>query len=502
MKNCLVSIAILLSVCTFLSPLTKAQITFYKTFGDSLTDRGECVVQTSDSGYVTASLSDCYAVGQTLSFKAYGKISLMKIDKYGDPIWAKNYSLGDNQSPQDLIETEDGGFIISGYLYQDPAPPINILIRTDLHGDTLWTRTYGTIVNIGRSNFQRIKDGSYILSGLFYGSDSNYYPTILKIDESGNIIWTKRYTQILTPYGVGIGITEAKDNGFMLTVNGSALLKTDSLGNLLWYKYLIPRDSTIPGGGSEFDLITQTNDEGYFLIGTKTAKSKYGGDLEYHLMVIKTNSEGDTLWTKKLGRITSLEERYYTYYPHSFDKLSDGGLVISGKGVYEAFLLRMDSSGNELWKQDFELSSYASQFESIKKTFDGGFIGIGMKKSSYSVKSDILLIKTDGKGNTTGVYSNRGKITSDVDFILDQNYPNPFNPSTRITYHLGKDSNVDLSIYNILGEKIITLVDKFQLSGSYSVDLNIKTSGLHSGIYIYSLKTDYNCLTRKMGLIK
>jgi hypothetical protein len=76
-------------------------------------------------------------------------------------------------------------------------------------------------------------------------------------------------------------------------------------------------------------------------------------------------------------------------------------------------------------------------------------------------------------------------------FRLLQNYPNPFNPSTTIAYHLAERSNVKLSIYDLSGKEVSTLVDKEQESGSYSVVFDgLSYRQLASGIYLYSLKAN------------
>ena len=76
-------------------------------------------------------------------------------------------------------------------------------------------------------------------------------------------------------------------------------------------------------------------------------------------------------------------------------------------------------------------------------------------------------------------------IQSHFNFQLYQNYPNPFNPKTVISYQLPVSSHVDLSIYNILGQKIATLVNEKQSVGNYKVEFN--ASDLVSGVYIYKL---------------
>ncbi len=86
-------------------------------------------------------------------------------------------------------------------------------------------------------------------------------------------------------------------------------------------------------------------------------------------------------------------------------------------------------------------------------------------------------------------------------FNLSQNYPNPFNPKTTISYQLPKLSEVDLSIYNLLGQKVVTLVSKKQTAGSYKVQWD--ATGFASGVYLYRIGTDKGYVkTRKLVLLK
>jgi len=99
----------------------------------------------------------------------------------------------------------------------------------------------------------------------------------------------------------------------------------------------------------------------------------------------------------------------------------------------------------------------------------------------------------------TAIYNNPYK--QPEIFVLGQNYPNPFNPITTINYQLAMSSDVDLSIYNLLGQKVATLVDKKQTAGSYQLKWN--ASGFSSGIYIYTLEISSGFKqSRKMLLIK
>lgn len=86
------------------------------------------------------------------------------------------------------------------------------------------------------------------------------------------------------------------------------------------------------------------------------------------------------------------------------------------------------------------------------------------------------------------------------DFYLDQNYPNPFNPTTKINYRITDANFVEVEVFNILGERVKTLVNEFQKAGNYSLDF--RGGNLSSGVYIYTLKAGEYFSSRKMILIK
>jgi hypothetical protein len=86
-------------------------------------------------------------------------------------------------------------------------------------------------------------------------------------------------------------------------------------------------------------------------------------------------------------------------------------------------------------------------------------------------------------------------------FQLDQNYPNPFNPTTVISYRLSAVSNVELSVYNVLGQRVVILVSEKQLAGSYQVQWD--ASSFASGVYYYRLSTDAGFVqTKKLVLLR
>jgi hypothetical protein len=89
--------------------------------------------------------------------------------------------------------------------------------------------------------------------------------------------------------------------------------------------------------------------------------------------------------------------------------------------------------------------------------------------------------------DVTGIRNLNNTIKS---YELSQNYPNPFNPSTVIEYSIPQESRVRINIYNVIGQKITTLVDEMKKPGNYEITWN--ATYLSSGVYFYSINTTGN----------
>jgi len=103
-------------------------------------------------------------------------------------------------------------------------------------------------------------------------------------------------------------------------------------------------------------------------------------------------------------------------------------------------------------------------------------------------------------GDTSIVTSIEERIELPKSYQLSQNYPNPFNLATNISFYLPQGSEVLLEVYNVLGEKIKTLINEYRSAGRYTETFN--GAGLPSGIYIYRLTSGNFTASKKLILMK
>ena len=88
-----------------------------------------------------------------------------------------------------------------------------------------------------------------------------------------------------------------------------------------------------------------------------------------------------------------------------------------------------------------------------------------------------------------------------TEYALEQNYPNPFNPETRISYDIAEAGEVSLIVYDILGRKIVELVNEFKTPGRYNIlwtGNDVLGNSVGSGIYLYQLRSRSYSKTKKM----
>ena len=154
------------------------------------------------------------------------------------------------------------------------------------------------------------------------------------------------------------------------------------------------------------------------------------------------------------------------------------------------YIERMNSSGT------YEQIGYVAGFGTTTEPKAYSYIDTELEVGKYTYR--LKQIDYDG----TATYSEEVNVEVEIpiEYALEQNYPNPFNPSTTIKYSISEDGFVELSIYNLLGEEVTTLVNNEQKAGRYEVVFNALK--LSSGVYMYRLESNNFLSIKKMILIK
>jgi hypothetical protein len=170
-------------------------------------------------------------------------------------------------------------------------------------------------------------------------------------------------------------------------------------------------------------------------------------------------------------------------------------------GNYEIYYKRSIDNGFT-WETEIRLTnnSFISFFPSLAVAGSAVYVVWSDERDGNSE----IYFKKNPTGNlissTSVQNSSNGELIPRV-YILEQNYPNPFNPSTVIEFSLPEDvSNVKLSIYNMLGEKVAELVNTSLTAGKYSYTWNAQN--IATGMYIYELRTEKFVSVEKMMLLK
>ncbi|MFQ5869426.1 MAG: T9SS type A sorting domain-containing protein [Candidatus Zixiibacteriota bacterium] len=459
-----------------------------RTYGGSGVDGGYSVQQTSDGGYIIAGYTDSFGAGLQDFY-------LVKTDSSGDTLWTRTYGGSDHDWARSVQQTSDGGYIIAGYTGSFGAGGNDFyLVKTDSSGDTLWTRTYGGSDHDQGLSVQQTSDGGYVIGGMtesFGAGDWDVY--LVKTDSSGDTLWTRNYGGSSEDHGYSV--QQTSDGGYIIAgLTGSFgagefdvyLVKTNSSGDILWARVY---------GGSDSDYgvsVQQTFDGGYIVAG-ETRSFGAGYDDVY---LVRSGPSGDTLWTRTYGGID---------YDHgrSVQQTSDGGYIVAGQtrsfgaGNYNVWLLKTDSSGDTLWTRTYG-GSGSDWGWSVQQTSDGGYIIAGGTSSFGAGGADVYLIKTVGE--VVAVDGPESEIPVPAFASLSQCYPNPFNASTVIEYGLPQTSEVKLEVHNLLGEKVATLVHEKQEAGYKSITW--EASEVSSGVYFYKLTAGDFSESRRMMLVK
>ena len=247
------------------------------------------------------------------------------------------------------------------------------IISVGAEGQVTFVKLYSNGAPHWPQPFIKTFDGNLLFSGYYYNS------YLTKTDQEGNILWSKEF--LMQGSEVVEAIKPTKDSCYLLagsvdSVSGNTtdrklfLLKVDFNGSFLWIKIY---DNV--GGG--ITGLFETADSGFF-VPTQNFLDP---------TLVRTDKDGDTLWTKILTSAGFIKSTYGTF---------DGGYIISGyKVTGEIFLIKMDSSGNIIWSKNYSMTG--DPF-SVLQSSDSGYIVTGCI-NCQSFSTDGFIIKTNVSGD-------------------------------------------------------------------------------------------------------
>ena len=328
------------------------ELIWSKTFGGSDDDRARDIVELVDGSFIITGFSRS-SDGDISKNAGNYDFWTIKIDANGIILWEKSFGFSGSDQSYIIKKTNDGGFLLGGSLdvtasggagnfksNQRHAGGDYWLIKIDAEGTKKWSRYYGGLFTDTLLDLTETDNGDYILVGSSDSDDTDisnnigsYDFWVVKINNSGDLIWEKNYggSQIDEAFSIlktvdnhYIIVGNSRSNDINIAENnGSAdiwIIKIDVDGNLIWEKNY---------GGSSFEnstkIITSTNG-GFLITGSSRSEdldvSNNKGNKD--VWVIKINDLGNLEWQKNIGG-SELDEA------NSILELQNGALILVGE---------------------------------------------------------------------------------------------------------------------------------------------------------------------------
>jgi len=424
-------------------------------------------------------------------------------------------------------------------------------------GKLIRTTDGGTNWIDGAAGSNRFRYDLYFInadSGWVVGGDHGTYPSftphreILFTSNGGNT-WNVQYVQSDETPLHAIYLID-KNNGFAVGETG-AVMQTTNGGNtwiesttltsyelrdvtfvnqntgwILGYYLGLPHASAIfktTDGGSTWTSYTFGVDESLASVSFSDEMNGWivGGQSGINGSFILHTSDGGENWEYRVSPVNEYLVKVLFFSSDAGWAVGANGTVIATENTVPVELTSFTASVNKndvtlIWQtatetnnSGFEIfrADESNVFERVS-FIEGGGTTTQTKSYSYTDKNvsagsySYQLVQVDYDGSRNKLESVIVEVAGTLpnEYMLSQNYPNPFNPVTNIHYTLAASGNVSLSVFNAIGQEVLSLVDEFKEAGSYQVSLN--ADNLNSGIYFYTLTTSSFTQTKKMILLK
>ena len=451
---------------------------WFKEYGNIMDDIGFDAIEADEGEYIV--------VGKTQVSQYNWDGYAVKLDINGDIIWEKTYGGAQNEQLQSIAPGLYFGYVITGYTSTDSNGLSDIwILFIDDNGDSLASVKYGNWASDQGYYIRPTVDQGFIVvsrSEIYQWGDQVH---LMKLDVGLDTVWTKLYGGPMQDYGRCV--EETSDYGYIIAgrsyttpypESGDAwVIKTDSNGDTIWTKKY---------GGDDEDIFYSLleTDDGYIFVGQTWS---FGAGLK-DVYVVRTDDNGDTIWTRTYGG-EGAEMAYRIF------EAEDGNYVVAGYYTSysgdnrDVYVIKIDGDGNLIWEEFYGDSNDSEYMYGGAPTSDGGYVFTG-RVDYFSGSEDDLFVLKIGKANS-GIDFNRTENNSDF-----YNYPNPIINSTTFNLNIPAKSFVELTIYNSFGQKIETIIQK-QLNGGHQ-EIEWDAGNLPDGIYFCKLETLNNVLVRKI----
>lgn len=385
-----------------------------------------------------------YVTGRSLGVNSGYDIATVKYDVNGNLLWAERYNgpgNGDDLANSMVLDGSNNVYVCGESLGANTGND-GVLIKYNTDGEQQWANRY-TAPAYGRDAFVSVKTLSAFVyvTGFTYAGTTDYDYITIKYDLSGVQQWAKKY-----------------DGGFNRGDFATALA-LDQTG-----------DVYVTGSCNP---------------NTGIADSSYA--------TIKYNPDGNVLWIRSYpGPLNS------TNVPRDIAVDNTGNIYITGSSLFSGCnhytTIKYTGLGDIQWVMTYSGLIIGNNYaKSIALDNNNNVYITGV---SWGIDYDIATIKYGP--DLLGVQHNGNNIPHE--YSLSQNYPNPFNPSTNINFSIPVSGNVKLAVYDIQGNKVEELLNKFLNANNYSVSWD--ASKYSSGVYFYKLQANSYSATKKMILVK
>ncbi|MDX5443418.1 MAG: T9SS type A sorting domain-containing protein [Hymenobacteraceae bacterium] len=533
--NKLKSLAVFAALSFAISATSFAQaplIVWDKTFGGTGSEFFTTMQQTSDGGIILGGYSTSPQGGMKSepsrddSLTRRGDYWIVKTDANGVKQWDKTFGANHWDQLNVVKQTSDGGYILGGSSQSDQnndksqasfGGTDGWLIKVDANGNKLWDKVYGSTLWDGILDLQQTTDGGFILGLVSHSPQGGnktqntygfYDYWIVKTDAQGNIVWDKTFGGL--DDDALVALQQTSDGGYILGgnsrsgINGNKtapfqgnndywIVKLDANGNKVWDKAY----GTI--ANDIFTSILHTSDGGYIIGGhtTGSGRDKSQPSKGYaDFWILKLDSNGNKVWDKTIGGPS-------TDGLSSIKQTIDGGYVACGisysgiggdkteasRGFDDFWIVKLDVNGNIQWDKTIGGNDLDQPYQ-ILQLSDGSYLVGGVSTSDPGAdKTDphlgfgeYWLVKLTAGGTTA--------TASEVEaaYELYQNFPNPFAVNTAIRFRLPKQEQVELLIFNSLGQVVARHQQTYQ-QGVSEVNWQELLTGntICSGTYFYQI---------------